>query len=153
MLIVYIDEMVLNGIFEHASHYGKNEAIGKLVGKPYIYPRLKYMFVTIWGYVPVESISTSISVKYSSRAAEHLAKDLLEDYSEDMVVGWYHSHPRMGCFLSSRDVETQQRNYPEWYQCALVVDPYSNEFKFFEVDDEGYPTEIEYYVYRRKPGV
>lgn len=25
-----------------------------------------------------------------------------------MVVGWYHSHPGFGCWLSSVDVNTQQ---------------------------------------------
>jgi 26S proteasome regulatory subunit N11 len=25
-----------------------------------------------------------------------------------MVVGWYHSHPGFGCWLSSVDVQTQQ---------------------------------------------
>jgi len=27
-----------------------------------------------------------------------------------MVVGWYHSHPGFGCWLSSVDVNTQQVN-------------------------------------------
>jgi proteasome lid subunit RPN8/RPN11 len=26
----------------------------------------------------------------------------------EMVVGWYHSHPGFGCWLSSVDVNTQQ---------------------------------------------
>ena len=28
--------------------------------------------------------------------------------SSEMVVGWYHSHPGFGCWLSSVDVQTQQ---------------------------------------------
>lgn len=28
--------------------------------------------------------------------------------SPEMVVGWYHSHPGFGCWLSSVDVNTQQ---------------------------------------------
>lgn len=27
-----------------------------------------------------------------------------------MVVGWYHSHPGFGCWLSSVDINTQQVN-------------------------------------------
>lgn len=26
----------------------------------------------------------------------------------EMVVGWYHSHPGFGCWLSSVDINTQQ---------------------------------------------
>jgi 26S proteasome regulatory subunit N11 len=30
----------------------------------------------------------------------------------EMVVGWYHSHPGFGCWLSSVDVNTQQVRFP-----------------------------------------
>ncbi|PIO73115.1 hypothetical protein TELCIR_04923 [Teladorsagia circumcincta] len=42
----------------------------------------------------------------------------------EMVVGWYHSHPGFGCWLSSVDVSTQQSFealHPR--AVALVVDP------------------------------
>lgn len=29
----------------------------------------------------------------------------------EMVVGWYHSHPGFGCWLSSTDVSTQQQSF------------------------------------------
>jgi len=32
----------------------------------------------------------------------------MTDYRPEMVVGWYHSHPGFGCWLSSVDVNTQQ---------------------------------------------
>lgn len=151
MFVVYIDEEVLKGIYDHAVQYGEKEAIGKLIGKPYTYSRQGYRYVDIWGYVPVSSISTSVSVRYSPEAAEHLGEDLLVNYDEDMVVGWYHSHPHMGCFFSQRDIETQLTNYPEWYHCALVVDPYNKEcaLKFFQIEDQ-YLIEIGYYIYRRR---
>ena len=149
MFTIYITEDVFNGILSHAKQYGENEVIGKLVGRPYKHPTVDYRFVDIWGHVPVESISTPVSVKYSPGALEDLGEDLLTDYEEDIVVGWYHSHPGHGCFLSAQDIETQQRNYLEWYHCALVVDPYRNEFKFFRVE-RGRPLEVEYYIYRRK---
>lgn len=41
-----------------------------------------------------------------------------------MVVGWYHSHPGFGCWLSSVDVNTQQSFealHPR--SVAVVVDP------------------------------
>lgn len=147
MFKVYIAEEVLQGIFDHALQYGDKEAIGKLVGRPYTHVQGRY--IDVWDYVPVASISTPVSVRYSPEAAEHLGEDLLTYHDTDLVVGWYHSHPGLGCFLSSRDVETQQRNYPEWYHCALVVDPYGNECKFFKID-EGHVIEVAYYIYRKK---
>lgn len=29
-------------------------------------------------------------------------------YRPEMVVGWYHSHPGFGCWLSGVDINTQQ---------------------------------------------
>ena len=42
----------------------------------------------------------------------------------EIVVGWYHSHPGYGCWLSGIDVSTQMlnQNFQEPF-VAIVVDP------------------------------
>jgi len=42
----------------------------------------------------------------------------------EMVVGWYHSHPGFGCWLSNVDVNTQQ-SFEQLHErsVAVVVDP------------------------------
>lgn len=41
-----------------------------------------------------------------------------------MVVGWYHSHPSFGCWLSSVDMNTQKSFEQLHPRCvAVVVDP------------------------------
>ncbi|SRR5579883_256093 len=55
------------------------------------------------------------------------------------VVGWYHTHTRSGVFLSEQDVEIYNRFFPEAWQVALVVRPYTIEptragFFFREAD-------------------
>ena len=40
------------------------------------------------------------------------------------IIGWYHSHPSFGCWLSGIDVNTTdifQRNLDPF--CAIVIDP------------------------------
>ena len=44
-------------------------------------------------------------------------------YSELRIIGWYHSHPDFGIFLSDRDVFIQQHFFGSPGQIALVVDP------------------------------
>ncbi|MFX0007543.1 MAG: hypothetical protein ACFFA7_16535 [Promethearchaeota archaeon] len=51
------------------------------------------------------------------------------------IVGWWHSHPNLGCFLSPTDLVTQKYFFPEENQVALVVDPIQNEFEFFTIDN------------------
>lgn len=42
----------------------------------------------------------------------------------DTVIGWYHSHPGYGCWLSGIDVNTQimQQNFLDPF-LAVVIDP------------------------------
>lgn len=52
-------------------------------------------------------------------------------------VGWYHSHPNHGVFLSSYDLNVcAEFNRPT--HVALVVDPIRNEGGFFVMGEEGY---------------
>ncbi|MFX1379614.1 MAG: Mov34/MPN/PAD-1 family protein [Promethearchaeota archaeon] len=51
------------------------------------------------------------------------------------IIGWWHSHPNLGCFLSSTDLLTQKYFFPDEYQVALVIDPVRNEFEFFCIDN------------------
>ena len=37
-----------------------------------------------------------------------LSADCIAGLRPEMVVGWYHSHPGFGCWLSSVDINTQQ---------------------------------------------
>ena len=43
----------------------------------------------------------------------------------EMVVGWYHSHPGFGCWLSSVDVQTQQVRTIIWhlFQSLIAFSP------------------------------
>lgn len=49
---------------------------------------------------------------------------LTETYRPEAVVGWYHSHPGFGCWLSSVDINTQQSfEQLNPRAVAVVVDP------------------------------
>ena len=39
------------------------------------------------------------------------------------IVGWYHTHPRFGIFLSDRDRFIQSTSFSQPWATALVVDP------------------------------
>jgi 26S proteasome regulatory subunit N11 len=68
------------------------------------------------------------------------------------IVGWYHSHPGIGVFMSAIDYATQlnyQRLYPK--SVALVIDPVEiikskvltpGSMKFFRVEENGAVVEL-----------
>ena len=65
---------------------------------------------------------------------------------DEKIVGWYHSHPKMGCFMSSTDIDTQRRYQALFPNAvALVIDPQRSIFRFYQVEDSSY-TSVEYDV-------
>jgi hypothetical protein len=54
-----------------------------------------------------------------------------EEYPEDAIIGWYHTHPRMGVFLSQYDTWLHNHFFPELWQVALVIEPHSEVGGFF----------------------
>lgn len=68
---------------------------------------------------------TGVSVEAVDDVFQAKMMDLLKQCGRpEMVVGWYHSHPGFGCWLSSVDVNTQQ-SFESLTQraVAVVVDP------------------------------
>ncbi len=60
-----------------------------------------------------------------------------------IFVGWSHSHPSYGCFLSQTDMETQRKYFPEPFHVALVIDPLKRAGegfmkRFYKLDDADY---------------
>ncbi len=44
--------------------------------------------------------------------------------SSHFIIGWYHSHPSYGCFMSNEDYQTQLRYQTLWSESiAIVIDP------------------------------
>jgi len=68
---------------------------------------------------------TSVSVESVDPVYQTKMLDMLQQTNRpEMVVGWYHSHPGFGCWLSGTDVNTQQ-SFEQLNQraVAVVVDP------------------------------
>jgi proteasome lid subunit RPN8/RPN11 len=53
------------------------------------------------------------------------------DHPTRRIVGWYHTHPRFGVFLSERDRFIHRSSFPQPWTVALVVDPVQETEGFF----------------------
>ena len=67
-----------------------------------------------------------------------------EKYPDKKIVGWYHSHPRFGVFLSQQDTFIHKNFFNEPWQVAYVIDPHSNEEGFF-IWHNGGTVKLEYF--------
>jgi COP9 signalosome complex subunit 5 len=105
----------------HARSGGSIEVMGLMVGKT----QGSTFIVTDAFRLPVEGTETRVNA--GDEANEYtIAYTTASREAGQMenVIGWYHSHPGYGCWLSGIDVATQhtsQKYNDPW--CAVVIDP------------------------------
>ncbi|CAN6598045.1 hypothetical protein TRVA0_001S05226 [Trichomonascus vanleenenianus] len=118
---VRISSVALIRMAMHARSGGSIEVMGVMTGK--ILPN---EFVVMDAYpLPVEGTETRVNAQAEGYEymVEYLSS-LQEVGRKENIVGWYHSHPGYGCWLSGIDVGTQHQNqqFQDPY-LAIVVDP------------------------------
>ncbi|XP_021363137.1 COP9 signalosome complex subunit 5 [Mizuhopecten yessoensis] len=118
---IKISALALLKMVMHARSGGNLEVMGLLLGKV----DGNTMIVMDSFALPVEGTETRVNAQ--AQAYEYMAA-----YTEsaktvgrlENAIGWYHSHPGYGCWLSGIDVSTQMLNqqFQEPF-VAIVVDP------------------------------
>jgi proteasome lid subunit RPN8/RPN11 len=58
---------------------------------------------------------------------EHINKEMDTKHEGKTIVGWYHTHPGFGVFLSDRDEFIHKSFFDQPFQIALVYDPKTRE--------------------------
>ena len=110
------------------------EVMGLMIGRFYRDEHGVYAIVDR----PVSSklISDRFGVSFDKDSMEELFDSLDMDDSES-IVGWYHSHLDIGCFMSPTDIATQNGLFGGECGFALVIDPVRKEIKIFDstIDD------------------
>ncbi|KAF8473995.1 JAB1/Mov34/MPN/PAD-1 ubiquitin protease-domain-containing protein [Kalaharituber pfeilii] len=118
---VRISAVALLKMVMHARSGGSIEVMGLMQGRV-----SANTFIVMDAYpLPVEGTETRVNAQdaaYSYMADFDSSKVALG--RPDNVLGWYHSHPGYGCWLSGIDVNTQM-NQQKWLDpfLAVVVDP------------------------------
>jgi proteasome lid subunit RPN8/RPN11 len=131
VLPVYIDLDVLVNITRHALEGLPNEVIGFLLGNPYTWNGTTYVHIT--ASIRGKSVASETSVSFAEDALAEVAESIKRDHPDKEIVGWYHSHPGYGCFLSPTDIASHRLCFTMPYHVALVVDPLRKEAAFFRV--------------------
>jgi len=100
-----------------------NERIGLLMGL------LEDGDLWVNDIVPGGSEMSEVSCAFPPRRLAEVANDIVEGRIHGRIVGWYHSHPGHGLFLSQTDMDTHMQFHQfSPYAVSLVVDPRSSEF-------------------------
>jgi COP9 signalosome complex subunit 5 len=104
----------------HARSGGSLEVMGLMLGKI----EANTFVVTDSFRLPVEGTETRVNAQ--DEANEYMVEFLSrarEGGQMENAVGWYHSHPGYGCWLSGIDVGTQKMQQYQDPFVAVVIDP------------------------------
>lgn len=109
-------------IRQHCRSSMKAEVCGVLIGEQ----RSGVLEVTdcIAG---VNAAQGGAHVTFTQDAWEHIYRVKDRDFPNDRIVGWYHSHPGFGVFLSEHDEFIQKNFFSAADQVAWVHDPHTDE--------------------------
>jgi len=80
----------------------------------------------------------TVSCVFPADRLAKVANDIVEGKITGRIVGWYHSHPGHGLFLSQTDIDTHMQFYQfSPYAVSLVADPTSEEFGVWIYENGG----------------
>jgi len=135
---VVVGQSVLNDIHRHGQSVERIEVCGVLVGNVFRDPAGAYLHIdaSIRGD---HAASASTSVTFTAETWTHIQEILELDHPGKRIVGWYHTHPDFGIFLSDMDVFICENFFGMPWQVAYVFDPVRLQDGCF-VWKEGKPT-------------
>ncbi len=119
---VYFDAEAHARIARHAGEDKSVEICGVLVGR--WEQDAGGPFVAVSEFIRCDDAAKkSGEVTFTHNAWNTINREMDTRYVDLKIVGWYHSHPGFGVFLSERDVFIHQHFFSNPGQVALVVDP------------------------------
>jgi proteasome lid subunit RPN8/RPN11 len=129
---VVVSQEVLVKVNEHVAQSLDRELGGFLLGNRYRCPNSSCDYVIIDQYSPAKyTESSEVRLNFTHDAWAQLSDELSGKFLGKLLIGWYHSHPRMDVFLSSHDMEIQTERFPEPWMVALVLEPEKHLGGFF----------------------
>jgi len=131
---ILVDEPALRAAQAHALGSLSHEVAGVLVGpRPEKQPDGRYVVHIIDSIIAKHTVMHGASVTYTPESWRYVNDKLRERYPDEtaVIVGWYHTHPGFGIFLSGMDQFIHQNFFTQIWHTALVLDPIAKKSGFF----------------------
>jgi proteasome lid subunit RPN8/RPN11 len=127
---VIFKQSVLNDIYGHGRSAPDIEVCGVLVGNVYHDAMGPFVFVEacIRGNF---STGRAAQVTFTAKTWAHIQDVMDKSYPEMRILGWYHTHPGHGIFLSDMDLFIHKNFFSLPWHLAFVFDPQNQEEGLF----------------------
>ena len=136
-----IDEFIQQGnkSMVDESKHEVPEIGGFLLGEKYFLEEEGQYKVAITKFVPITpEMNNAYQIEFGARAWVELDR-VREKYPQLRIIGWFHTHPGHGLFLSKPDLKIHQGFFRETYTLAMEIDTLSEglDTAFFTRTREG----------------
>lgn len=153
---VYIKQDVYKALEKYALADVEHERGTIILGD--FYDELGKTHVVISNYIEARYTDASAStLTFTHETWDYVHKEQDAKYPDKKIVGWQHTHPSYGIFLSNYDLFIHENFFNLPFQVAYVIDPVQNLRGFFQwkngkieklkgfyiYDDIGKPIKIE----------
>jgi proteasome lid subunit RPN8/RPN11 len=127
---VIFKQSVLNDIYAHGRGAPDIEVCGVLVGNVYHDAMGPFVFVeaNIRGNF---SSGKAAQVTFTAKTWAHIQDVMDKSYPDLRILGWYHTHPGHGIFLSDMDLFIHKNFFSLPWHLAFVFDPQNQEEGLF----------------------
>jgi proteasome lid subunit RPN8/RPN11 len=127
---ILISQSVLDEILGYSERDLQHESGGFLIGGG---DTIRRRFVEVRHFLPaVQARSRIASLVFTHDTWAAMTRDVSRRFPGQSVLGWHHTHPGFGVFLSAYDQFVHRNFFSEPWQIALVVDPRRQELGFFQ---------------------
>jgi proteasome lid subunit RPN8/RPN11 len=146
---VVIRQSALNRLHVHGDGSPGVEVCGVLVGD--VYQDDTGAFLQVQHVIEGEAATGSAGqVTFTATTWQHIQETMDKQFPDLRIVGWYHTHPGHGIFLSEMDVFLHESFFGLSWQTALVYDPRSGEEGFFGTE-AGHSRRMAYLIEADEP--
>ncbi len=131
---ILISERAFRAAQVHADSSLDREVAGILIGPhPEKQPDGRYVVHVSDAIIAKHTRMQGASVTYTPESWRYVNDKLAEMYpdNEAVIVGWYHTHPGFGIFLSGMDKFIHQNFFTQLWHIAMVLDPLARQSGFF----------------------
>lgn len=118
----------------HAMSSLRREVAGFMIGPPPEQQPNGRFTVHVTQMIPAEhTIMQGASVTYTHDSWRAIHDWLIKNYpnEEQIILGWYHTHPGFGIFLSNMDLFIHKNFFSQPWHVALVLDPVNKRSGYF----------------------
>jgi proteasome lid subunit RPN8/RPN11 len=131
---IFWEEPAFRAAQAHALSSLNREVAGVLIGPPpEKQPDGRYVVHIFDTIIAKHTVMKGASVTYTPESWRYMSDRLLEKYPDGtaVMVGWYHTHPGFGIFLSGMDQFIHQNFFTQIWHVAQVLDPVARTSGFF----------------------